>query len=248
MKTGTMNNHTTGILESELLKRHGVIHGFTGRMLGNAREIKVRDSLLALIQLHQHRLIMAEQTHSTNVVYLDRIPEKSLVDATDGLVYGQPGGHPKIVLGVRTADCVPLLMFDPQTGMIAAVHAGWRGTLGGIAVNAVKVMTMHDAKPNDIIVVLGPHIGNSCYTVDSDRAGRFRSVFADSPDIVTSENGVSHIDLGKALFSQLLNAGITKTNLEDLNICTKCRSDDYYSYRQNKNITHGEQISLIAVS
>lgn len=151
-------------------------------------------------------------------------PDSALGPA-DGLVTSVSGA----CLTVLTADCVPLLFFDPKKKAIGAAHAGWRGTLEGIAKNTVRALEENfGCRPKDILAGLGPSIGPCCYEVGEEVAEKFESRFLD---------GKKKLDLRKANRSQLAEAGILEKNMEDSGLCTSCQAQSFFSVRAQKGKT-----------
>jgi YfiH family protein len=160
-----------------------------------------------------------------------------------------------LLLGVQTADCVPLLLVDPKTRAVAAVHAGWRGTIRRVAMKAVGQMRMQfDSNPANLIAALGPAIGGCCYDVGTEIAADFNSQFAnaaewfdelrtgDEPNPLQWMNMMPpghqpapknvFLDLRKANRAQLLDAGVRPENIFVSELCTGCRRDLLFSYRK----------------
>ena len=160
-----------------------------------------------------------------------------------------------LLLAVQTADCVPILLVDAKKRAVAAVHAGWRGTLQRIAVKAIGKMAMHfGTKPADLLAAIGPSIGGCCYEVGTEVAVEFHSQFpnasewfdelrtGDEPNPLQWLNMAppGHqpppknvlLDLPKANRSQLLEAGLPEQNIFSSDLCTACRRDLLFSYRK----------------
>lgn len=147
----------------------------------------------------------------------------------DGLVTETPG----ILLSVRTADCVPILLFDPKKRVCAAVHAGWRGTVGGIGENAVREMISHGSDPRDVLAAIGPCIGSCCYRVGEDvyeafaAKGDFSACFIPDP-----EPGKYRLDLTAANRLLLLDAGLLPAHIDEARVCTYCHGEYFFSHRR----------------
>jgi YfiH family protein len=142
----------------------------------------------------------------------------------DGALVSRPGE----VVAVQTADCVPLLMCDPEAHLAAAVHAGWRGTARQIAAHAVTALVGHGADPCRLRVLLGPAIGVCCYAVGRDLREQF------PPE--TSEYFVGphpHLDLRGVNVAQLVAAGVEPDHIAHLDECTACGPNGYPSYRRD---------------
>ena len=145
----------------------------------------------------------------------------------DALVSNKPG----LWIGVRTADCAPLILADPPHRAAAVVHAGWRGTVSQIAGRALERMAAEFAtRPEDVIAAIGPAIGACCYQVRADVARQFAAWWPERTDL----NGQTHIDLAGTLRRQLLLAGVEAANLSVTADCTRCGSDGrYHSFRRD---------------
>jgi YfiH family protein len=153
-----------------------------------------------------------------------------------------------VLAGVKTADCVPILMGDPVTRAFAAVHAGWRGTLATAVVVAVKrLKEEYGANPENLRVAIGASAGPCCYEVGSEVIDAFTSRFGSGPDLFTTTRpGHAMIDLLKANRDQLESAGVVTERIHTAPICTMCRTDLFFSYRKEKNL-HGKVGRLMAV-
>ena len=153
-----------------------------------------------------------------------------------------------VLAGVKTADCVPLLFGDPQTGSFAAVHAGWRGTLAEIARVAVQRMKReYGAQHEDLRVAIGAAAGACCYEVGTDVIDAFMSKFPEGEKLFT-ETRTDHalIDLLSANRDQLVAEGVKEEKIHIAPICTMCRTDLFFSYRKEKKV-HGKVGRLMAV-
>jgi len=177
--------------------------------------------------------------------------------------------RPGLLLAIQTADCVPILLVDPKKRAIAAIHAGWRGTLARIAAKTIGKMQLHfGTKPSDLLAAIGPSIGPCCYEVGTEVATQFLSQFPDAPgyfdEFRTGDEpnpiqwlnmmppghqpppkGVL-LDLRKANRSQLLSAGLRPQNIHTIDLCTACRPDLLFSYRK-QGPQSGRLMSLIAI-
>ena len=147
----------------------------------------------------------------------------------DALVTDKPGP----VLGAFAADCIPLLFADPVARVIGAAHAGWRGTVNGVATNVLARMGELGAKPADIRVALGPSIGPECFEVGPEVVEQFRAAFGDMPGMVVQGPKKQHVDLRVATRAVLERAGVRPEHIDDRPPCTKCEADRFFSYRRD---------------
>jgi len=153
-----------------------------------------------------------------------------------------------VLAGVKTADCVPILIGDPVTGAFAAVHAGWRGTLATAVIAGVERLAReYDASPVDLRVAIGASAGPCCYEVGSEVIGAFSSKFVDGEKLFTpTRAGHAMVDLLKANREQLISTGVKAERVHIAPICTMCRTDLFFSYRKEKRV-YGKTGRLMAV-
>jgi hypothetical protein len=162
------------------------------------------------------------QTHSTNVA----MPGDDL-DGVDAMVANCSGQ----VIAINTADCLPLLLVDTKNRVIAAVHCGWRGTVGGIAINAVKKMIELGARAENIVAAMGPCIGTECFEVGEEVASQFPEV------TVVRTYAKPHVDLAKAVTLQLTNMGIAADKISAPIACSMCDTRFHSVRREGRTLT-----------
>jgi len=144
-------------------------------------------------------------------------------------------GDPQVVLAVHAADCVPILLADTRTRIVAAVHAGWKGTAAGIAVEAVKVVVdRFGARPEDLLVAIGPSIGPEHYEVDRPVIERLRVWSWWEEAASPNARGRWQLDLRAANRRQLIDVGVLPERIEVLDLCTYCRADLFFSHRRDR--------------
>jgi polyphenol oxidase len=144
---------------------------------------------------------------------------------------------------VSVADCVPVLLADPETGAVAAVHAGWRGTVARAAAEGVLALARETGAPaSRLLAAVGPSIGPCCYEVSEDLAARFRSELG--PEVV-GEGARPHLDLWTANARVLAEAGVRADRVEVLRRCTSCEREVFFSHRRDAGRT-GRQVAFIA--
>jgi YfiH family protein len=153
-----------------------------------------------------------------------------------------------VLAGVKTADCVPILLGDPVTGAFAAVHAGWRGTLATAVLAGVERLAKeYDTNPNNLRVAIGASAGPCCYEVGSEVIEAFSSRFAYGGKLFTpTRPGHATVDLLQANRTQLESAGVLPERIHIAPICTMCRTELFFSYRKEKSL-HGKVGRLMAV-
>lgn len=208
-------------------------------------------------------LLPARQVHGTGVLAASHRSGRFAADPGDGyprvdaevdaLVAAEAG----TVVGVRTADCVPLLLAAPRARWSAAVHAGWRGTLAGIATEAVRVAREAGIHPRELVAALGPSIGPCCYEVseelghDFERAGlvvpRQGEPSPRGGEPAGAHGGAAgkpHLDLRAANRILLERAGVAPGNVQQVGPCTRCAYDRFHSFRAEPK-SGGRQVSWV---
>jgi YfiH family protein len=174
-----------------------------------------------------------------------------------------------LLLAVQTADCVPILLVDPKKRAVAAVHAGWRGTLARVTQKTVGRMHLEfGSKPADLLAAIGPSIGPCCYEVGAEFVSKFTAQFADAAGYFDEARSGEepnplqwlnmsppghqpppknvHLDLPKANRSQLLSAGLRAKNIFASGLCTGCHTGFFFSYRKEGTLS-GRLLSVIGV-
>jgi polyphenol oxidase len=186
----------------------------------------------------------------------------------DALASSTPG----LLLAIQTADCIPILLVDPRHRAVAAVHAGWRGTLARIAAKTLGRMQMEfSTRPADVLAAIGPGISQCCYEVGSDVVKEFAAQFPQAKswfegpfDILASGEDPNplpwltmmppghepplprcHLDLKAANAAFLIDAGVSPKNIFVSDLCTSCRTDLFFSYRRER--TTGRMLSVIGI-
>ena len=207
-----------------------------------------REGFLAGLGLELSSLVAAQQVHGTRVAvvggaergagavdYAEALPE------TDGLATRTSG----LTLSVYYADCAPLLLVDPEARTVAAVHAGWRGAVAGIAARAVEVMREAlSADPSRILAAIGPAIGPCCYTVGPEVASRVPA--GARPLVLAAGQEDSHrLDLAGLSAWWLRQAGLAAEHIFTAGECTGCRPDLYPSHRR-QGTRAGRMMAVIA--
>jgi YfiH family protein len=264
------------IVESRALAKLGwLVHGFSTRIGGEsrldgkpelnlgftdwdarARVEKNRAAFATALSAREMHLLTLRQFHS-DVIRVASAPMSPAEETpqADALATRTPG----LLLGVQTADCVPILLADTRRCVVAAIHAGWRGTLARIAVKALGRMRMEfGTRPADVVAALGPAIGRCCYEVGPEVAQAFATQFPGASDWFEGPfEQLSHgeeplwlpwltmmppghvpppprvqLDLRAANRWQLIDAGVPESQIDVSDLCTACRTDLLFSYRR----------------
>lgn len=226
---------STGYLESLNIALHrgddpeNVAENY--RILGAALEFTAAD------------LVMTRQTHSDLVRVVTRADcagiDHHAYSECDGLVTGDPG----VALVIFTADCTPILLHDPVTGVVGAAHAGWRGTAAAIARKTVETMVRHfGCDPANIRAAIGPNIGACCFETDSDVPEAMYAAFGEEISPYITKTGKKyHLDLKGINAHILRRAGVRQIDIST--DCTACQSSRFWSHR----VTGGKRGSQGAV-
>lgn len=224
---------------------------------------KNRRLFLSAISADDLALIPLKQFHSDVVCVFD--------SASGAICNGDASitRAPNLLLGIQTADCVPVLLVDPKIRAMAAIHAGWRGTLQRIVEKTIGRMVMEfGSRPNDLVAAIGPAIGGCCYEVGTEVAAAFHSQFTqasewfdelrtgDEPNPLQWLNQFPpghqpepknvRLDLRKANRAQLIDKGAREENIFVSELCTSCRPDLLFSYRKN-GAESGRMMSVIGM-
>ncbi|MCL4360125.1 polyphenol oxidase family protein [Patescibacteria group bacterium] len=240
--------HPSGYLTSRLLSGiPGLTHAFSVRALGDMRADAARRKFYRMCMDAGDICYTAGQPHGTAVAVFsgNGIPGQSDLDRVDGMVAdrSQRASH-GIFLGIRTADCVPILSYA-SAGIIGAAHAGWRGTLGNIAGKLISRMNDLGAPAGDIRVVIGPHIRRCCYHIPKDRSDAFRD--AGYGDAVSHAGDGKHcLSLETVIMRQLNEEGVAAEAIERYPGCTAC-DRGFYSFRRDGHEKFGEQLNIIGM-
>jgi YfiH family protein len=213
----------------------GLVHGFERRAPGDGAETREESHARVARALDgSGRLLLLKQVHGAAVVEApwDGMPE------ADASVAARPGW----LLGIQTADCLPVLLVDPRRRLVAAAHAGWRGTAAGVAARAVAALAARGSRPEDLVAALGPGIGACCYEVGDE----VREAFSPSGAAFfrPGPSGRPHLDVRAANVRQLLDAGLVPGALHHVADCTRCRADLYHSWRRDGGAA-GRMISFV---
>ncbi|HMF76834.1 MAG TPA: peptidoglycan editing factor PgeF [Bryobacteraceae bacterium] len=170
-----------------------------------------------------------KQIHSSKVVVADG--RRGSLEEGDALITSEAGNW----IGIRTADCVPILIADPENRVAAAIHAGWRGTVASIVRHAVEKMTQDfRTDPGRLLVAIGPAIGPCCFEVGPEVAQQFHS-------------NARTIDLATANSQRLIDAGVALEHIEVMRLCTVCSGPgQFHSFRRDKEQS-GRMVSAICI-
>ncbi len=239
-------------LRSRLLAAAGVAHGFSVRTGGvsagpfaslnlsvstgdSADAVRENTRRLAEAAGVRGEFATAHQVHGDRVVAADGrevlAPTEPQPEGADAVLALDRG----LAAGVRVADCVPILLYDPDRGAAAAVHSGWRGARLSIAARVLQ-------RP---LAAIGPCIGRCCYEVSSELASLFRGRFGPEAADDPAEGRKPHLDLRWCVEAALVEAGVPRERIEQVEGCTSCDGGDFFSHRRDRGRT-GRHLAFIA--
>jgi polyphenol oxidase len=258
-------------LRSDLLSSvPGIIHGLTHRVegmgkadgnvgLGSPRDKQdaweMRRQWCEAIGVDAHRMVLVGQLHGNDVLQVHAehagagaTPQSTQAGFADALITDEPN----LVLTTLHADCLPILMIDPERPAVAAVHAGWRGTVADVAGATVRRMQeAYGTDPGQLLAYLGPAIGVCCNEIGPEVTADWRDQATDlgplSELAVIQPGAKEHFDVPRANALLLQRAGLRPENIEISAICTRCSTDDWFSHRGH-GPGAGRQASLIALT
>ncbi len=213
------------------------------RFTGDSENIYENNRVLLAekLMIKSEQLVFPRQTHTNCVADVSEIPDDEIKE-TDALVTDKNG----ICLCVQTADCVPVLLFDPINNVIAAIHAGWRGTVKLIAKVAVqKMINNYGSNPKDILAAIGPSISPDIYEVGNNVVDEVKKAIP-NPDktLFKVESGKYHLNLWEANKQVLLKNGLLNKNIEISGECSYSDSSKYFSARK-EGMETGRMVSGI---
>lgn len=258
------------VLKSELLTARGVRHGFSTRIGGVSegpfatlnvavgpgdRAEAVEENLrrfTAALGVERARLFQTSQVHGADVRVVEPSDDPAVVlhEHADALATfpPRPSGGPQVAVGVRTADCVPILVHDEVTGGVAAIHAGWRGVVSGVVSAAVAQLAIRARGSKGLVAAIGPCIGPCCFEIGEEVVGALLDAVPDE-SIIRRDAGTPgskpHADLRRAVRLQLGALGVSA--VEDVPGCTRCDAERFYSHRRD-GARSGRLLAAIAVS
>ncbi len=230
---------------SPVIPRDGFVHGFPERGGGVSTGLRAslnlgvrwgddranvdenRRRLAAFAGYAPEQLQAMRHVHGTAVWAVgEALPDPA---EFDGLVCDRVGP----VLSAFAADCIPLVFAEPEARVIGSAHAGWRGTVGGVATNVIARMVELGARADRVRVALGPSIGPCCFEVGPEVVEQFRAAFGELPGMVVAGPRKDHIDLRVASRAVLERAGVRSDHIDDRPPCTRCEPARFFSYRRD---------------
>lgn len=208
---------------------------FTQKTLGTETK-----TISKMVSIDENRIILPIQKHTDTVLLIEDSMQTEIADAV-------VTAKKNVLIGVQTADCVPILLFDKEKLIIGAVHAGWRGTAKGIVKKTVGVMReKYRSSPEDIFAALGPSIRWNCYCVGPEVKEAIYQATGRGKYYRKNGSGTYSLDLSSANITQMMSLGIPDSNIWISDECTFCNPERYYSYRYSKSY-EGNQGGFIGI-
>lgn len=241
-------------LRSALFAQHGLIGVFTTRQGGispppgnslnfapvagsGAEHVAENLRLLRLSTGLSRSPIRLRQVHGDRIIAIDERNPSGIKG--DAMFTGQAN----LPLAIQTADCLPILLADPGSGLIAAIHAGWRGTALGIAAQTVRRLRRAGARAERILASVGPCIGPCCFTIDTPCAEALARRTEHQPFIRRLAQKFQ-ADLAGMNIAQLCTEGLISTHIEHIQRCTCCEAEHFFSYRRDGDAA-GRQLAVV---
>jgi YfiH family protein len=192
-----------------------------------------RRKLAEAMDVSEERLFFPSQVHGTNIVSVAANTAKAELMDTDALITAETA----VCIAVMSADCVPILLYDPRNRAVGAVHAGWRGTVNTILAKTVRAMRdKFNTDAKDLLAAIGPSICQNSYEVGEEVLAQVEKTFGRSSQLVVSTApGKGKLDLWKANKIQLLEAGVIASNIEVSGLCTAQNNANFFSARRGDN-------------
>jgi hypothetical protein len=244
----TLLSHA-GFSHAFFTRRGGVSSGAFGALnlsldVGDVPDnvVENRRRVARVLGIAEDRIYVPRQVHDRAVVVVDGGSSAGAIASisADAVISDAPG----LACGVRTADCVPLLIGCVETRRVAAVHAGWRGVVKGVAGAAIDELRARGSRPEQLLVAIGPHISHSAFEIGDEVARELRAASDDASAVTALAGQKPHAALGRILIAQLLACGVPSAQIEALPGCTFTDRDAFFSYRRDGKHS-GRQLSAI---
>jgi len=240
-----MIHKASGIYLSTLFNVPDIIHGFSTKQFQDMRDEEKRNRFLRTVGIQTQSLVYQTQNHDDSIHIVSGSEVGTVVKNVDGMVYRKNVVDPLITLSVHTADCVPLLFYDPEKKIISVVHAGWKGTVLHIGKKCIKEMNRLGARSEDIRVFVGPSICVDCYEVDKIRGELFQKEFPFT-GVVRKKNRKWFVNIPESNVLDLIASGVLGAHIDyDPLLCTYSRQDEFYSFRRTGSPLDGEILGII---
>ena len=239
-------------MKFDILDKYNLVNFITDKSVDINYSKQSRDEIRKILQgmsdYQFKKIISPRQTHTNNVVVINEDNLDSELQDVDGVITKLKG----VALTIATADCQSIILYDKKNEVIGNIHSGWKGTLNKILSNGINLMIKEfSSNVEDIIVCIGPSIMGCCFEVDKDVVDMFTNNFDDIEEFIK----LGEVKDGKQKYyidtiginkRELINLGILEENIYLSNVCTKCSSDTYYSYRVQGQDS-GRNVTLVCM-
>lgn len=239
-------------MKFDVLDKYNLVNFITDKSVDINYSKQSRDKIRSILQgmsdYQFRKIISPRQTHTNNVVVINEDNFDSELYDIDGVVTNIKG----VALSIAIADCQSIILYDKKNQVIGNIHSGWKGTLSKILSNGINLMIEEfSSNVEDIIVCIGPSIMGCCFEVDKDVVDMFNKEFTDIEEFIR----LGEVKEGKQKYyidtvginkKELLRMGLLEENIYLSNICTKCNSDTYHSYR-GQGIDSGRNVTLVCM-
>ena len=222
------------VFKSAQLKDGEVLHGFSSRRIGVELPAHLMPlPVVRLNQIHGNRVLEVDRA-------FDQLPPQEVL-RYDACITNRND----VALSVRTADCVPILLYSPERKAVAAIHAGWRGTLAQIVTQTVDALThTYGCRSSDLLACIGPCIHPCCYQVGTEVFEPMKKRFG--AGVAQIQNKDLVVDLVQANRQLLFESGVLRQQVDCVDYCTSCNQDLFYSYRRDSTAA-GRQLAFIGL-
>lgn len=195
-----------------------------------SEDVEINRCLLAnFLGIPDNHIVLPHQTHSTEVRSLDTPIALHTLEGVDALITDKPG----LCVGVSTADCIPVLLYDAAHRAVAAIHAGWRGTKGRIVERTLSLMQKeYGTRPAKLFAAIGPGISGDAYEVGDELPQQFCEAGFPMDEIAFKINGHYHLDLPRANTLELIRLGVPADHIHHCNLCTYTHHQRFFSARR----------------
>jgi len=216
-----------------LINQPKVMHGIFDKRFGNvsleygSKEeiLETKKRIARALEINWQDIYSSKQVHGSEIKIVKSRSGVPKEKNGDGLITKQKN----VFLMIKTADCFPVIFFDPVKRVVAAVHIGWRGAIGKLFFNCLlKMVNYFNCRPKDILIGIGPGIGPCCFkhkNLIQNKLPEWKNY------IKKIENKMCALDIRRFLFDQLQTVEISKSNIEIMNICTSCQPDFFSHFR-----------------
>lgn len=216
--------------------------GFGTKQVCDSRENTVLEEFLREYDVSFESICVPQQVHGVAIAVLQDSPESRPI--SDGLITST--SHHAI--GVKTADCVPILFVDKKARRIGVSHQGWKGTYERMPQKMIESLIQQGSQRENILVAIGPAIGMCCYSIDSNREKLIRDRFPVwQKEVLVSKNGKVYLNLLRLNVLLLEEAGLSRSQIDFFPFCTYCDQEHFFSYRRGKKL-EDEMVHFIIIN